>query len=110
MKFSNLALIALALTGSACEDTTETIDNFDSRVACEDYCEKKNDCSDAASNSDTDACVSACRNSIEDNCGNENQAAANDKIGECVDKGCAAFGVCMTFEVAPECFGFVEGS
>jgi hypothetical protein len=70
---------------------------------------KKFDCEDKTPTGDeTDTCVSACRGSIEDDCGNEHQADANDKLEECVDKSCTDFWVCMVFETAPECFGFVS--
>ena len=86
------------------------VDDFNSRLACEDYCAKRFECLNQTPTGDeTSTCVSACRNSIEDNCGNEHQAAANDKINECVDKGCVEFGACMVFGAAPECFGFVTG-
>jgi|GEM_PF-1400098 len=92
-----------------CESTEEAIDNFDSHIACGDYCDKKFGCDDQNPTGDeNDACVSACRDSIEDNCGNEHQAAANDQIGTCVDKGCADFWACMTFEAYPSCYGFVN--
>ena len=100
------ALLASAgLTSFACEAS----DNFDSRVACRHYCVKEFDCNNEDPTSgEADDCVSACRDSIEDNCGNENQAAANDKIEECVDKDCIDFWACMIFDAAPDCFGFVD--
>jgi hypothetical protein len=83
-------------------------DNFDSRVACRHYCAKEFDCNnDDPTSGEADDCVSSCRESIEDNCGNDNQGAANDKIEECVDKSCVDFWACMVFEAAPECFDFV---
>jgi hypothetical protein len=97
-----VVLLSGGLAGSGCDD-------FDSHVVCHDYCAKKFAC---ASQSPTDAenetCVNGCRNSIENNCGNEHQAAANDKIAECVDKSCVEFWSCMVFETAPGCFGFVN--
>ena len=91
------------------ESSEEAKDNFNSQVACSHYCTKYFDCKDVEpSEEETDGCVGGCRNSIEDHCGNENQQAANDKIEECVDKGCTDFGVCMVFDAAPECFGFVD--
>jgi hypothetical protein len=89
----------------ACNSPEETFDNIDSRVQCKNYCDKLESCGD--DDVDDDACVSDCRGTIEDVCGNEHQGAANDKIAECVDKGCAEFSACMVFEAAPECFGFV---
>ena len=98
-------LLSAGLAGSGCE----AMDNWDSRVVCGDYCAKKFDCeSHSPTGSETNDCVGACRNSIEDNCGNEHQAAANDRIGECVDKGCVEFWACMIFDTAPDCFGFVS--
>jgi hypothetical protein len=99
-------LLSVGLTGSGCETAA---DNFDSRVACRHYCDKEFDCNDDDPTSGEFAdCVSDCRESIEDNCGNENQGEANDKIEECVDKSCINFWACMVFDVAPECFGFVD--
>jgi len=103
-----LAVISLWLFGGLMS-SCGTIDDFDSRIVCGDYCTKKSDCNNSNPTSDeTDACVGSCRNSIEDNCGNEHQAEANDKIGECVDKGCVEFWACMVFDAAPECYGFVS--
>ncbi|EKD52069.1 MAG: hypothetical protein ACD_62C00124G0005 [uncultured bacterium] len=102
-------LLFVSLLFVDCGGAQETIDNWDSQVTCGDYCTKKFDCEDTDPTSDeTDTCVSECRNSIEDDCGNENQAAANDKINECVAMGCADFWSCLVFDVAPECFGFVN--
>jgi len=97
-------LLSASLTGCG-----ETIDNFNSEAICGDYCSKKFDCDDQEPTSnDTDVCVNNCRNSIEDDCGNDNQQDANDKIAECVDLSCDGFWTCMVFEAAPECFGFVN--
>jgi len=41
-------------------------------------------------------------------CGNEHQAAANDQIDDCVSQGCTEFWVCMVFDAAPVCYGFVS--
>ncbi len=102
-------LLAVGLLGSGCEAATEAKDNFDSRAASEDYCAKKFDCaSHTPTGAETDTCVGDARSSIENNCGNEHQAAANDRIEECVDKGCVEFQACMVFQAAPECFGFVS--
>lgn len=102
------AIITILFSSALMMSSCEAADNFDSRVACHEYCSKKFDCNDKdPSLSETDDCVDSCRNSIEDNCGNEHQADANDKIGECVDKSCVDFWLCMNFEVAPECFDFV---
>jgi len=88
---------------------TEAVDNFNSALACSHFCEKKFECQNVDPSSDEqNACVSECRDSIENNCGNEHQAAANDKIEECVDQDCGSFFVCMVFEAAPECLGFVN--
>lgn len=104
--FTTLALFLFVGVLGSCGEEKE---NFDSRVACGDYCDKKFDCEDrAATDSESDACISACRDSIEDNCGNENQEEANNHIGECVDMACIEFWPCMTFESAPECYGFVS--
>ena len=102
-------LVGIGLTGSGCESTQEAIDNFDSRVACDHYCDKNFDCQNKSPTGDeTDTCVSKCRDSIEDKCGNEHQAAANDHIEDCVNKACADFWACMVFDAAPECYGFVS--
>lgn len=103
-----LLLLGLGLMGFACQVTEEVVDDVDSRITCGDYCDKKADCDGREETRDErQACVSACRDALEDECGNEHQAAANDQIAECVDEGCAAFAVCMVFEAAPECYGFV---
>lgn len=104
---ATLLMLAAVLVGG-CESAKEAVDNFDSRAACGDYCDKRAECAnETPSDAQNDACVDGCRDSIEDNCGNEHQEAANDKIGECSDQGCAEFVACMTFSAAPECFGFV---
>lgn len=104
-----LTAMALLPMNFACEDTREAVDNLDSRIVCAEYCTKKSDCDGSdPSDDENSACINACRSSIENDCGNENQAAANDKIGDCVDKSCVDFSVCMVFESAPECFGFVS--
>jgi hypothetical protein len=101
--------VGLLLAGGLVVSCGEALDDFDSRVVCGDYCSKKADCNGSTPTGDeTDICVGSCRNSIEDNCGNDHQAAANDRIGECVDMGCVEFWGCMVFDAAPECYGFVE--
>ena len=103
---SFVLLLSGGLMGSGCE----TMDDFDSHVVCHDYCSKKFACaSHDATGAETEACVDSCRDSIENNCGNEHQAAANDRIAECVDKSCLEFWACMVFDPAPGCFGFVGG-
>jgi hypothetical protein len=104
MFFAVAVLIVIGMMGSC----GETMDNFNSQIACQDYCNKKYACENHDPTGDeTSSCVSSCRNSIENNCGNQNQAAANDKIGGCVDKSCVEFWACMVFDAAPGCFGFV---
>ena len=108
--FAALALLFSAglMMVSCGDDAEEAIDNFNSEVACGDFCTKRFECENHdPTDEETDECVSTCRNSIENNCGNEHQEAANDKIEECVDQDCGSFWVCMVFEAAPECFGFV---
>ena len=100
---------SIALLSAGCGATEEAVDDFNSKSACEKHCTKKYDCADKNPTGDqTEACVNGCRDSIEDNCGNEHQAAATDKIEDCVDQACPGYTTCMVFEVAPECFGFVE--
>lgn len=105
------ALLLLGLTSVSCGTVVEeTYDNIDSRVNCRAYCDKTADCNnEQPSNDETQACITSCRDSIEDECGNEHQADANDQIGECVDMGCTDFRACMVFDLAPECYGFVDG-
>lgn len=107
-----LAAVALVTTGLlsvGCEDTKEAKDNFDSRIVCNDYCDKKSDCaSSSMSDGEITDCVASCRNSIENNCGNEHQEEANDTLGQCVDQSCAEFTACIVFDAAPECFGFAS--
>jgi len=103
------AIVAMLLAGGLIGSCGETKDNFDSQIVCGDYCTKKFDCDGVNPTGDqSSSCVAACRNSIEDNCGNDHQAAANDKIGECVDKNCVDFWACMVFDAAPDCYGFVN--
>ena len=102
-------LFSIGLVGACGTDAEDAKNDFDSKVACRDYCDKKFDCLDQDSTSDEyNDCVGDCRDSIEDNCGNDHQAAANDQIEECVDKGCVEFWACMIFDAAPDCFGFVD--
>lgn len=105
-------IAALALStvmfSPGCDTIEEGIDNIDSRVKCADYCSKRFNCEDyTATDSETATCIADCRDSMEDKCGNDNQAAANDTLGACVDLGCTEFWTCLVFEAAPECFGFV---
>lgn len=100
-----LRFIPLLLSLMACEAK----DNFDSELTCTSYCTKTYDCQDVEPTAtEQDECIASCRNSIEDECGNDNQAAANDKVNECVDLACDEFTTCMVFEAAPECFGFLN--
>jgi hypothetical protein len=103
-------LLSLVLAGCEGSSVRESIDNIETKnFICKDYCEKKFDCANQTpTNDEAKSCVKDCSNAIENNCGNEHQAAANDKIGECVDKSCTDFWACMVFETAPECFGFVK--
>jgi hypothetical protein len=99
-------LLAVGWLGSGCG---EEIDDFESQAACRDYCAKSFDCDNyVPTSAETDDCVADCRNAIEDECGNEHQAAANDQIQQCVDMGCTDFHACMVFDAAPECYGFVD--
>ena len=98
------ALLSIGPLGAGCG----SMDDFNSAIACGDYCSKNFQCVNKTPTSDdTNTCVSGCRNSIENQCGNDHQAAANDHIESCVDKGCAEFWTCMVFSAAPECYGFV---
>lgn len=109
-QMATLALLqTLTLLWMGCGGIEEMKNNFDSRGACQSFCTKRFECESKNSNdSENDICTSSCRNSIENNCGNEHQAAANDKIQECVDKGCVNFTTCMAFSASPSCFGFVN--
>jgi hypothetical protein len=99
-------LLALTVNLMACQ---ETVDNIDSRVACREYCAKRFACADQnPTNEESSDCTRACRSNIEDDCGNEHQAAANDAIHRCVDLSCVEFGACMVFEAAQECFAFAR--
>ena len=100
-----LPFLTLPFLFGGCELTND----FDSQLSCQSYCNKDFDCRDVdPSGTEHQNCMSDCRSSIEDDCGNDNQVAANDKINECVDKSCIDFRTCMVFEVAPECFGWVD--
>lgn len=84
------------------------IDDFNSYVACQQYCDKNFQCLGISPDNDqVGECISNCRDSIENHCGDEHQAAANDHILDCVDLGCPGFWTCMVFDSAPECYGFV---
>ncbi len=108
MNLNKLVWLALPMAITLMGACREAGDDFSSEAACSDYCSKSFDCDDhEPTNDETNDCVDSCRNDIEDNCGNDHQAAANDKIEECVDKSCDEFWPCMVFDVAPECFGFV---
>lgn len=99
-------LIALAFTAGGCK---EAIDDQNSEAECNAYCAKSFDCGETEPTTEqTETCVANCRDSIEDNCGNDNQAEANAKIDECVDLACVEFATCMVLDVAPECFDFVD--
>jgi len=100
---------ALLLSAGLTSSCGEQLDDWNSEITCGDYCDKKADCNGASPTfEENNACVGACRNSIEDDCGNEHQAAANEQIDECVDKGCTDFWACMVFDAAPDCYGFVN--
>ena len=100
-----LATAALASTGSCLLDE----DDFDSRTACRKYCTKMFECDDVEpKGSERRACVSGCRETIGDECGEEHQPAVNDRVMECEDQSCSGFWACMIFEPAPECLDFVE--
>ena len=100
-----IAALLLAAGATGCG----VINDFSSEVNCREYCAKDFDCDQHDPTSDeTDACVDECRDSIEDTCGNDNQADANDQIGDCVDLSCTEFRACMVFEAAPACFGFAD--
>ena len=106
---SSFATVALLFSIGLMGSCGEGMDDSDSQDACEDYCVKKFDCEEYNPTSDeSTACINDCVNSIEDNCGNDRQGAANDKIDECVDKSCADFYACMVFTPAPACFDFVN--
>ena len=106
--WSLLAAIALLLSIGSMGLGCPAQDDFNSAIACGDYCNKNFQCVNKTPTSDeTDTCVAHCRNSIENQCGNEHQAAANDQIETCVGKGCAEFWTCMVFSAAPDCYGFV---
>ena len=99
-----LAAIAGTLAGCA-----ETVDDFNSELICQDYCSKKFACDDYNPTSDdTNVCVTSCRDTIENECGNDDQSGVNDVIGGCVDLSCDDFWGCMVFDAAPECLGFIE--
>ncbi len=102
------AAVAAVLTFTLAAACTIQKDNLDSRFACTDYCTKKFECSgDNPTGDEKRECVTACRDTIENDCGNEHQAAVNDKMDECKDQSCGQFYTCMVFETAPECLGFV---
>lgn len=102
---TSTALLFLGLMASC----TEAIDDINSSVTCRSYCTKSFDCNEEDPTTEQDQdCVSACRDSMEDECGNEHQAAANEQVNDCVDLACGEFWTCMVFEAAPECFGFSD--
>ncbi len=88
---------------------TDAENDFNSAVACNHYCTKAFSCVGADPTREViDDCINTCRDNIENNCGNEHQAAVNDMVEECVDQNCSSFLACMVFEAAPECLGFVN--
>lgn len=92
-----------------CEETSEAKENYDSKQTCEDYCVKKYDCADVnPTEAQSTSCVNLCRDSIEDNCGNANQDAANDKLDTCNNQTCDQFAQCVVFAEEPGCFGFAD--
>lgn len=98
-----LLLTVLAL--SACG---EKLDDVNSEAACTNYCDKMFACDELDPTSDEqETCVSECRDTIENECGNDAQSGANTIIQECVDLACDDFWPCMVYEEAPECFDFV---
>lgn len=104
-----ITLSAILLLIGAMSAGCKASDDIDSYFVCKDYCSKKFDCESANPSTDEkNACVDDCRSSIENDCGNDHQAAANDRIAECVDKSCVEFWSCMVFEASPACFGFVN--
>jgi hypothetical protein len=104
--FASVAfLFGIVLMMGSCGDE---IDDWNSKRACESYCDKAFACGDIVPTDDQKStCVSNCRTDIEVRCGNEHQAAANDKIFECVELACPDFLGCMIFEANPVCYGFV---
>jgi hypothetical protein len=100
-----LPIAALLVSSAGCG----WVNNTSSEINCAAYCSKDYDCDNVEpSSDDTDACVNSCRDSIEDNCGNDYQAEANAQIADCVDLACSEFRTCMVFEAAPACFEFVD--
>lgn len=101
--FSAAAFALAVVLMASCEKA----DDINSELTCQTLCTKDFDCADQVPNADeTAACVADCRNSIEDDCGNDDQASANTKINECVDLACDEYSTCMVD--APECFGFAS--
>jgi len=94
--------LAVVFGGTGCDD-------FNSMVACQHYCDRNFECvGSEPTDDDFSTCVANCRDSIENECGNEYQAEANDHIEDCVDMGCVGFWACMVFDAAPQCYGFVS--
>jgi hypothetical protein len=103
--FTAAALLLTTVLTASCE----VVDDIGSQVVCADFCDKDASCTESEPSSDErNACIDDCRSSIEDTCGNENQAGANEQLAECVDLGCGEFYTCLVFDAAPECFGFVN--
>ncbi len=99
--FLLLAVFSLSACG-------EKLDDVNSEAACSNYCDKMYACDEYDATSDEEAtCVSECRDTIENECGNDAQGEANTIIQECVDLACDDFWPCMVYEEAPECFEFV---
>ncbi len=102
-------LFASVLCAVALSVGCDAVNDFNSMIACQQYCDRNFECNPLVEPTDDRVriCVDNCRDSIEVQCGNENQQAANDHIFDCVEMGCAAFWTCMVFDSAPECYGFV---
>ena len=92
-------LLGEAMLFSGCDD-------LNSYFACQSYCTKHFECSNEDPTGDeSNACVSDCQDSIDNNCGPEHQAEVNETIGKCTENSCSTFATCMVFDAAPDCLG-----
>lgn len=98
------SLFAIGLTlgmltglGGACDrDGTGALRT---EISCQDYCDQAKSCDDEV---DVDACVSDCRNTVDD-CMADEREEALDQLDECAAESCNDFGAC-TIEAGAECF------
>lgn len=103
------AIFTFIVLQSGCSEAEEGLDNLGSEKSCKQYCSRKYECDGVTASEDqSNACRDNCENQLEVKCGNNKQDAANEKIGECVDKTCDQFKSCLILTDTPECLAFTQ--